>query len=226
MKVTKLLAAVIGICVSWSANARVVFLPTTSGTATDNLGDGSFETIQADTIMAETRNIGLVFKKRGIFEFDLTVLPDSTVITQASLIVQTLSASLDRPTLEFYGYPGNGISELSDVDVVVKTLIGRTDLDPVTTVSYDVTTFVTSTLGSGNVFPGFIMKLEDETLPTTAPRDRFQRVGVSLGVEVGVIPLPTSAWLASSGLAVLGFVAWRKKNSQQRRMILPAQTLP
>lgn len=162
-------------CIILTCLCVLYFIPTTYGaiyelpvsgniTVKDSGGDDTFETITAySEIKVHWKNVDGMsqrWKCRGIIEFDLEPFFPLRRAETAILKFCTNQRS-NRPEIQFWGYRGDGITELSDAnrgDVLITTQI----IDDLDTWEVDLTSFVNSQIRQGNRFIGINLRESSE----------------------------------------------------------------
>jgi hypothetical protein len=181
--------------------------PSVFGTAKDNLGDGSFESITSTVAIELKSKYGGNFDTRGVWEFDLDDLPSGT-ITSISLKMINVS-SYGAATYYVYGYDGDGV--LNATDAVGGTLLTPTGIPGTVpgNTTIDVKTFIDGLIGG---FAGFYA-----SYPDTIPDLRYHQLGTQLVVEYSTtapIPEPETYAMLLAGLGFLGWQARRRGSTQ------------
>lgn len=189
--------------------STVQFSASVWGSARDAGRDGSFETISFPTAIVVQRLPALNLVDRGIWEFNLAALPADPIdkITMQLLVVST---SLERASVDVYGFAGNGVIETSDA--TGGSLIAANLGGDLAGISIDVTSFILDPVVQAAGFAGFYVRYSVEAGGSINQQKQLQDPGIfgnqspRLVVEVSPIPVPAAAWFLGSSLTLLAFM--------------------
>ena len=107
---------------------------------------------------------------RGIFEYDVTAIPADHVVTKATIFIQPKDSTPQETLVEIYTYPGvDGIIKLAEATdltgaTLAHTLKADSGWDNATFIGIDISEIIADLISSGDRYPGFILKLADETI--------------------------------------------------------------
>jgi hypothetical protein len=138
------------------ASTGIIVNPVVVGTAIDKQFDGYFETLYNGLENGFT--IGRVLspdmyrsERRGILEFDISMIPDNAYIEQATLYLRVVSYG-GSTSRNIYGYAGNGVLDATD-PIQTNNLLASNlhNFSP-----FDVTPFVQNSIVNSYTYTGFL----------------------------------------------------------------------
>lgn len=188
---------------------------------TGGIRDGVFEILlDDDAENIETFHSLLPNETRGALEFDLAGLPPQSIITSATLFMQTSGRAQvpgDFAELRIDGYAGNGVVEIPDFSVDNPlAFIELPTESPLSApaLEVDVTAFVQTLWQDAATHAGFTLRINPKirfavassewpSLPSWRPR-----------LEVDFTPIPEPAGLTLAAIAAMALCAmglrWRR----------------
>lgn len=224
MKLYKLLAiaastAILAFSVATTANALSFNInPTVDGDVQVFGGDSVNTT---NTGIAFTQSGGLI--RNGILEFDLSGIANGSTINSASLditLTRFVSNTGSNPAaIDVFAYNGDGVVNIADFNAAGTQVVNTTT--PQGGSSGDVRSFTfTSVAPIAAALIGDLLTLRIETdsfasilfasLENATLDAALLKINFTEPV-VSVVPLPAALPLFGSGLAVMGFIGWRRK---------------
>lgn len=156
---------------------------------------------------------------RGVVEFDISTLVDSSTIGSATLSLTTefvyINDTIVDGTVEIgvNGFAGNGFKDKPDFNV--DNQINVFTAASLTTYTIDVTDYLRSLVDNNDSYAGFMLDCPP-TSPFCSNNDNVFISGVGSSnsplLSVEAVPVPAAVWLFGSGLIGLVGVARRKKS--------------
>jgi len=221
MKFYKLLAiaastAILALSVATTANALSISInPTADGDVQDLVVD------TGDTRIGFNQSGGLI--RNGILEFDLSGIANGSTINSASLditLTRFVSNTGSNPAaIDVFAYNGDGVVNIADFNAAGTQVVNTTT--PQGGSSGDVRSFTfTSVAPIAAALIGDLLTLRIETdsfasiLFASLENATLNAALLSIDFTepvVSVVPLPAALPLFGSGLAVMGFIGWRRK---------------
>ena len=200
-------------------HAATIINTSVFGTVRSKNSDGLKSVLSTDLIIqvnnGRTENDAFIgADDRGIFEFDISSL--SNAYNSAVLSLRTANNSEKTSTIELYGYSGDGIVSIDDwgsgTFLSSVTYVNPTDFS---IVSFDITDFINSMIGSSNQWAGIAMRqiTYSPSVATnfcgtsTSPRCQYQPQ-----LHLTAVPAPAAIWLFGTGFAGLIGFARRKQH--------------
>jgi hypothetical protein len=168
-------------------------------------------------------------ERRAFYEYDISNLPPaSNQLIRATLStpIRSFQAGYRRFYLSFFGYVGNGSSDLSDFNAGIR--LGSEDAyDPIPDperprdkINFDVTYFIKELVSNRDYFAGFRIGVDNSDYPISginygdALLRGYYDVPPTLIIET--VPEPTTIFGSALALGVGGWLK-RKKSSQQNK---------
>jgi hypothetical protein len=161
------------------------------------------------------------YETRAFYEFNVgnLSLAPNTVIKRAffKVLVGNIRTSSKYFFVEFLGYVGNGIPDLSDFDAGESP--GGWEITtfadyPAYPLNWDVTEFVNQRVNNGNAFAGFSIRPSNGKY--FGPGSASLTDSAELTIETEPVPEPTTIFGSALALGVGGWLK-RKKSSQQNK---------
>ena len=176
------------------------------------------------------RTFGVSSVFRSVIEFDMSGVAPGSTINLATLGLRDEGTSSDG-RIDIFGFSGDGVVSVSDALETsnLVTSINITSANGIEDFSRELTSFVQGLVTNNALFAGLLLVSEDETSFSVGGSDicsseagngtaSFARsdcvgFGPSLTVDfaTSVVPLPAALPLYGTGLAIMGFVGWRRK---------------
>ncbi len=214
-------AASIGaVVLSLSTTANAITLsinPTADGDVRISGGDSVDTT---DTGIAFSQSGGLI--RNGILEFDLSGIADGSTINNVSLditLTRFVSNGGSTAEIDIFALNGDGVVNIADFNSLGTQVVDTTT--PTGGVAGDVRSFgFTSVAPVAAALLGDLLTVRIETnnfasiifasLENTILNAALLNIDFT-APAVSAVPLPAALPLFGSGLAVMGFVGWRRK---------------
>jgi len=216
------LIAVMLVLISVPVHAEILTIyPSDDRSGTDDPAGGGFDSLADQT--EGTLTVELNPETRAAFEFDLAAVR-AAINNGASLISATLdltrSSTLGGARIKIYGYAGNGVIELSDMQETA-TVVGP-EWNPGYAVHYtqDMTAFINTLLGTSATHAGFLARqlVEGQTTIINSKECEDSRRWPFLEIELTDVatPIPTlSEWgMIIMSLLLAGSAVWMLRRRQ------------
>jgi len=211
--------AILAFSVSTTANALSIDINPTADGDVQVFGGDSVDTV--DTRISFTQSGGLI--RNGILEFDLSGIVDGSTINSASLditLTRFVSNTGSNPAaIDVFAYNGDGVVNIADFNATGTQVVNTTT--PQGGSSGDVRSFTfTSVAPIVTALIGDLLTLRIETdsfasiqfasLENTTLSAALLKIDFT-EPTISVVPLPAALPLFGSGLAIMGFIGWRRK---------------
>jgi hypothetical protein len=206
-----LLAASLVSLAPMPANAITIIPSTVHGFVRDNAPQsGAGNTLSPTTV--EILNFPGSFQDRGVIEFSIATL--TSPVGSATLnLTRSITSGLPAPiTFDVFGFTGDGVLTLGDYALTTFNL-GSVNYFDELTVDFDVTSFINSQIALSDAlqFSGILL------VWGSAPSGEFIVFGHTGNpfptLTVSEAPEPSTLALFATGLALLGFLGWRRRGT-------------
>jgi hypothetical protein len=201
------------LCTHLSYASTIVVSPTFDRVGGDNNGDGSFDVWP---FALDDPNLFIRYNAasdppnqqyRSVLEFSLSDMPEGTYLGSATLFLKWVNLSVTAPHAVIYGYAGNGIVELSDLEASTQ-LAGPFTHDNILNgdmESIDVTAYVRSLLEASAPYVGFVIAGEGAAGGGSARWASMEYPDSSRhpSLTMDAVPIPGAMWLLGSGFICL-----------------------
>lgn len=166
-----------------------------------------------------TQSGGLI--RNGIFEFDLSAIPDTATINSATFTL-TLVSEIIAPFLpavhDVFAYNGDGVVNVADFNAAATQVIdfeidAQTNSGLVISQSFSTVTPISDAL-IGDLLT---LRLETDSFNSavyfsidTGAGATLPQLSIDFTVADASVPLPAALPLAATGFALLGMIGWRR----------------
>ena len=203
-----------------------IFMSASAATVSLNpTADGSVKIFGTDDV--NTTGTSITFSQSGsnirnaILEFDLSAIADGSTINSVSLdlvltgFVSTIGAN--PADVDILAYGGDGVIDLIDFNVSGTSVFSGTTPDNGS--AGDVRSFSFTTLtpiADALALNLLTLRLETNSFDTirfaSLENSNFSAASLNINfTPLSVVPLPAALPLYGTGLALMGFIGWRRK---------------